>query len=301
MAPELSFVVPAYDCADVLGEAVESALAQELDVPFEVVIVDDASTDDTAAVIDRLRAASPLVRAERHEVNRGGGAARNTAIGLAAGSLLYMLDSDNVLPAGVVQQQLDRLRLGDVEAVSVGSVRFFRDQDGARKVTHSWALAGSDGVSRLHDVFTASEVPAAHGNYLYSRALYDAAGGYEEDRGAMDAWTFGFKHLARGFDVGLVPGAWYLHRNQREGRPSYWSRDERLGRNDANAVRTIQERAGSLPTDLAEKMALLRPGDPFFMLVAEGAFALPAAQFRGRLRRARRRATGRQLLARLRR
>jgi hypothetical protein len=112
--------------------------------------------------------------------------------------------------------------------------------------------------------------------------------GYEETRGAMDAWTFGFKHVARGYDVGLVPGTWYLHRNGRDARPSYWTRDQELGRNDPNAIATVQQYLDWLPSDLAVKAAMLNAQDRFFELIDTGSFNLSPDEFARRLRSMRR-------------
>jgi glycosyltransferase involved in cell wall biosynthesis len=269
--PELSFVVPAYNCEDVVGEAIDSALQQTLEERAEVVAVDDGSSDGTFSVLSELAERHPgRVRIERMPQNQGGGAARNCAIAAAQGRLIYMLDADNVLPQGVVEKQLARLREGRAQAVSVESVRFFRHED--KTTVSEWKMAGEKGLSTLRSLFDTDHVPASHGNYLFTRELHEAVGGYEEDRGAMDAWSFGFKHLAQGRDVALTPGTHYLHRIDRPGHPSYWTRDETAGRNDRNALAVVRRYVESLPSDLATKVASLPDDAPFHELIRRGAF-----------------------------
>lgn len=87
-----SVVIPVYNRADVLGRALASVLAQSCG-DFEIVVVDDGSSDDPRAVCDAL--ADPRVRYLRQD-NRGGNAARNAGIDAARGDYVAFLDSDDV-------------------------------------------------------------------------------------------------------------------------------------------------------------------------------------------------------------
>ena len=89
--PRVSVIVPAYNQSQYLGEAIRSVLAQDYG-DFEVVVVDDGSTDDTRAVATGTGDAR--VRYVFQD-NRGLSAARNTGIREARGSLLSFLDSDD--------------------------------------------------------------------------------------------------------------------------------------------------------------------------------------------------------------
>ncbi|MFL5844109.1 MAG: glycosyltransferase family 2 protein [Solirubrobacteraceae bacterium] len=267
----LSFLVPAYNSADVVGAAVASALAQRLDEPFEVVAVDDASTDATGEVLDRLAAEDERLRVHHHEVNGGGGAARNTAARLARGELLYVLDADNLLDTGTAQAVLSHQRATGAAAVSPEIQRFFDGTTG--KERHTWTMSAVDGRSTLMHALTEVGVPAAHGNYLYTRELFDAVGGYEDDLGAMDTWTFGFKHLAHGYDVAIAPGAGYRHRLERPSHDSYWTRRQKEGANERDALVGIGRQLDRLPPAIREKLGSVVPGDPFFAIVEAGLFA----------------------------
>ena len=96
--PQLTVVVIVYNDATRLPAAVSSALGQTL-ADLEVVIVDDASSDDTANVAARLAAGDARVRVERLAENSGGcSRPRNRGIELARGRYVMFLDSDDVLP-----------------------------------------------------------------------------------------------------------------------------------------------------------------------------------------------------------
>jgi glycosyltransferase involved in cell wall biosynthesis len=266
----LSFLVPAYNCEDTVAEAVQSALAQDLSEDAEIVVVDDGSADDTPSVLASLADRHPQVRVHRHPENRGGGAARNTAAAHASGELLYMLDSDNVLPPGCVEAQISALRARGASVASVASLQYFDGATGDRR--HRWELAQDRGWSTLRHAFETLQVPAAHGNYLFAREAFDVVGGYEPDLGAMDAWSFGFKQLAHGFDVALAPGTHYLHRIAPPERASYWVREQHKGSNDRNALLAVRRQRERLPTDLRAKVDSLDDRTPFFALVESGAF-----------------------------
>jgi glycosyltransferase involved in cell wall biosynthesis len=90
--PFFTVVIPVYNRANVLGEAIRSVLAQS-EQDFEIVIVDDGSRDDPKPVVDAF--ADPRIR-YIHQENRGGGAARNAGIDAARGVFIAFLDSDDV-------------------------------------------------------------------------------------------------------------------------------------------------------------------------------------------------------------
>jgi glycosyltransferase involved in cell wall biosynthesis len=93
--PRVTALVPAYNAAAFLEQALDSALAQRYD-NFEVVVVNDGSTDDTGAIADRYAAAHPDRIRVVHQRNAGLPAARNAAIAVARGELFALLDSDDV-------------------------------------------------------------------------------------------------------------------------------------------------------------------------------------------------------------
>lgn len=88
--PGISVIIPAYNCAGYLPEAIESVLAQTLE-DYELIVVDDGSTDGTEKVVKRY---GDRVRYLRQE-NRGPGAAKNLGIRNCRGSLIATLDADD--------------------------------------------------------------------------------------------------------------------------------------------------------------------------------------------------------------
>ena|GEM_PF-401592 len=91
--PKLSVIIPTYNRAAFLGAAMDSVLNQTFR-DFELIIVDDGSTDDTAALVASRN--DPHIR-YIHQANAGETAARNTGIAHALGALIGFLDSDDVM------------------------------------------------------------------------------------------------------------------------------------------------------------------------------------------------------------
>ena len=94
--PLLSVIIPTYNRSALLAGAIDSVLSQEF-TDFELMVVDDGSTDDTPALLERYTAALPpeKMRVFR-QANAGQGAARNLAIAQARGEYCSFLDSDDL-------------------------------------------------------------------------------------------------------------------------------------------------------------------------------------------------------------
>jgi glycosyltransferase involved in cell wall biosynthesis len=101
---DVSVIIPVFNGERFLSQAIESVLAQDPPA-LEVVVVDDGSTDASAAIARRFGAPVHCVRTE----NRGAAAARNSGVELSKGSVLAFLDADDIWLPGKLRLQLDRL------------------------------------------------------------------------------------------------------------------------------------------------------------------------------------------------
>lgn len=91
----VSIIMPTYNCADFIGETIESVLAQDYK-NWELIIIDDCSTDDTKNIVEKYRYNEERIKYHRLEKNSGAAIARNTAIDLANGRYIAFLDSDDL-------------------------------------------------------------------------------------------------------------------------------------------------------------------------------------------------------------
>lgn len=97
----ISVIIPVFNGERYVAEALESALGQSYRC-IEIIVVDDGSTDHSAAVVQRY---SPKVR-YCHQANRGIGAARNAGIDLARGTFFAFLDADDLWPEHKLERQM---------------------------------------------------------------------------------------------------------------------------------------------------------------------------------------------------
>ena len=119
-AVTVSVIITTYNQAALIEETITSVLAQTR-LPDEVIVVDDGSTDDTAA---RVKAFGGRVR-YIHQQNQGVAGSRNTGMSLAAGDLLVLLDGDDLWHPQKIEFQVDAfLAHPDSGIVAVGFVAF---------------------------------------------------------------------------------------------------------------------------------------------------------------------------------
>ena len=91
---KFSVVIPTFNASESIRRAIGSVLEQS-EQDFEIIIVDDASTDDTVAVVEALQRADARIRLVRQPVNAGPAAARNRGLDAAEGEWVAMLDADD--------------------------------------------------------------------------------------------------------------------------------------------------------------------------------------------------------------
>ncbi len=116
-APSVSVIVPVYNGERFLPDALRSVLVQTRPSD-EVLVVDDGSTDATAAIVAKLAAATNTPLHYVHQPNQGPAAARNHGLRLACGALIAFQDADDLWVAGRLAQQLALLaRNADALAV----------------------------------------------------------------------------------------------------------------------------------------------------------------------------------------
>ena len=179
----VSLVIATFNHGRVLPEALDSALAQTLK-GLEIVVVDDGSTDDTAAVLARYAGKIRVVR----QPNRGLAAARNTGLATARGRYVSFLDADDVLmPTKLAEQQALLERAPTVgwtycdvliETVATGAqVRASERFGYGARMLDGWLFP-----ELIHGNFIPAIGP------LIRRGVLDAAGGFDEQLTALEDW-----------------------------------------------------------------------------------------------------------------
>lgn len=216
--------MPCYNCADTVIESLDSIYTQtNLGIDFEVICTDDGSKDSTRALLLNYQESHPNMHVYFHDKNKGGAAARNTCVEHARGDIIFCLDSDNVLVADSVRGLIDLMDATGCECASFEKLYFFR---GHYKLENVWQFQAPNNMCDLYHVFTTTHTPGASGNYLYTKKSFERAGGYPVGNPA-DTWGFGFRQMATGTRIAILPNTFYWHRLSDDG---YWSRENRAGR-----------------------------------------------------------------------
>lgn len=168
----VSAVVPTYNREDVIERCLHSILRQSKPVD-EIIVVDDASTDDTGQVVANLN--HERVEFVRHDENRGAAAARNTGIERASGEFILFLDSDDVLHPTAVEKLHEVLTQRYPSCA--GAFAHYQQVDSEGKVDRVWN--GTTGVVTKDELSEYLAIPGISCSMIESNVL-DAVNGFDE-------------------------------------------------------------------------------------------------------------------------
>ncbi len=116
-APLVSIIIPIYNVEAYLRECLNSVIAQTY-TNWECIMVDDASTDSSAAIAEEFCAADPRFRLLRHPSNRGLSEARNSGLDNAEGELITFIDSDDWIEPDMLETGVSNINDG-IDIVSL--------------------------------------------------------------------------------------------------------------------------------------------------------------------------------------
>ena len=196
-APLVSVVIPAYNRAHLIGRAIASVLAQSYR-NFEIIVVDDASTDDLATTL--AAAGSPRLRCISHPRNRGAAAARNTGIAAANGEFTAFLDSDDVWFPGKLAHQVAAMR--DQPPDIVGHVCAYdclKAGDKPRVIIPDWAPL----TFRHRQLFGCTCGPGT--TLLCRRSVFAEIGPLDEELRRLEDWDWLLRLSEKGYRLLASP------------------------------------------------------------------------------------------------
>ena len=209
---DLAIVVPAYNEAARIAATLQRLRDHLLtrDWRWEIVVVDDGSSDDTARVVEEVSAMDPRVRVQR-EPHRGKGGAVRAGLLASTAAYRFICDADLSMP----EHELDRFmppELGDAD-VAIGS----REGAGARRVGEPLLrhLAGRGFNFAVRRLMVPGVQDTQCGFKMFTAAAVDAIFPYV----TVDGWSFDVEVLylarMRGLRLREVPIEWYYHRESR--------------------------------------------------------------------------------------
>lgn len=208
--PRVSVIIPAHDAAAYLPDALASVKAQTYP-DWEILAVDDGSTDDTWSILEQ---AGPRVRTLRNPRAAGPAAARNRALAEATGELVAFLDADDLLLPRFLERQtvcFEAARGGGRRVGLVACDALLRDGD--RYDDHTYLDQFSDGrrpltlerVLRRNRIYVSALVP---------RAVGEEVGWFDPELFGTEDFGLWLKILEQGFDAILNPEPLAVYRRR---------------------------------------------------------------------------------------
>lgn len=113
-SPLVSIIMPAYNSADFIVEAIQSVL-QQTHLNWELLIIDDASVDDTVIITQKFASTDSRIQLFQNKTNLGAGVSRNIGIKAAQGSFIAFLDADDLWMPKKLEIQLEFMKSHDLD------------------------------------------------------------------------------------------------------------------------------------------------------------------------------------------
>jgi glycosyltransferase involved in cell wall biosynthesis len=277
-------VVPAYNLAEFLPEALDSVAAQS-EQDWECIVVDDKSPDRCGEIADEYAKNDTRFRVIHNQENQYLAGALNTGIAAARGRYVIPLDADNLLPRRALEMLVTALDQDRSIHIAYGNVEFM-EPDG-RRWRSGWPpeFKGEWQVSGRHGGRPANLVPSTA---MFRKTVWDLTGGYRRRyRTAEDAdfWT---RAASYGFRAKMVTKADTLVYRNREGSMSRdeklqdwtlwlpWSQDQSLP-----PAAVISNKQAPVPSHDPPKVAVVIPVGPAHReLVVDALDSVDAQSFR---------------------
>lgn len=206
MSSTISVIVPAHNAAQFIEDCLRAAMPAAEALGAEVIVVDDASTDDTSRLAESFG-----VRTVRHERSLGAAAARNHGAQLARGEILVFVDSDVVLPDDTLRKLVDRLRQSP-------SIHATGAHASPRNLSPNWSAhfvglrhSQSFYCQPRRDIVGLSCFQSECG--AIRRDVFEHVGGFPEkyDHAGMEDYQFGHEMERLGYVNVLLADAEYDH------------------------------------------------------------------------------------------
>jgi glycosyltransferase involved in cell wall biosynthesis len=170
--PTISIIIPTYNRAELLTRAIDSIIKQTYS-DFELIIVDDASTDDTQEVVEQYD--DYRISYIRKNHNEGGAAARNTGVRYSDGEYIAFCDSDDEYMKTKLERQLNKIEAEDCEAVYCRHY-IVQDEYGVYKKSKSELKMGD-----IRHELLRGWCPASTSLFMIQKDAIEDVGGFDQD------------------------------------------------------------------------------------------------------------------------
>lgn len=196
MFPEASVIIPTHNRAHLVFAAIDSVIAQRA-ANFELIVVDDGSTDDTWPALERTAAAVEAEHANRLSMrivltkNRGVAAARNTGVAIASAPLVAFLDSDDLWGPDKLACQIEYMRTHPRCMISQTDEYWLSNGGRVNPGRRHRKAAGDIFIDSLRTCLVTNST------VILRTALFREIGGFDEDFIAAEDYDLWLRILAR--------------------------------------------------------------------------------------------------------
>ena len=240
---ELSVVIPAHNEAAVITHQLDALAAQSWDGSWDVIVVDNCSTDDTAAIVTAYSQTHPQFRVVPASARKGLNYARNAGIAASTGRSFALVDADDIVSPGWLAAMGSALR--DHELVT-GPLELDR--------LNPPALAGSRGRRDEQDAPSFCGIfESAHGNNIgVRRAAYNRIGAFDEDPRLLgcEDMEFSMRAWIDGIVLFFATDA-VVHYRYRTDPRVLWQQGRRYGKSRPMLVRKLRAAGRPRPSRFA--------------------------------------------------
>lgn len=192
--PRVSVIIPTYNSAAFVADAIDSVLAQTY-TNYEIIVANDGSADTTRAVLERFGDKITLLSLP----HRGICATRNAAIANSHGEFIALLDSDDVWEPDKLELQVAYIHAHPEFALVYSySTNFTDAEEGNVALVKKIDFEGFV----FKDLFTKGSF--ANSTILMRRSIFDEVGGYDESLAAMEDYELNLR-ISQKYQIGRVP------------------------------------------------------------------------------------------------
>ena len=220
--PNLSVIVPVYNCESYVNECIKSILTQNFS-DFELIIVDDGSTDKSLEICQLFETDS-RVRLLSKE-NQGVSIARNTGLNVANGEYVMFVDSDDMLAQGMFSSMMGQIYHSSADLCVCGIKNFYDGNNNNELWTYKTGIYGKkEYVNVLLHFYTNPFIggPVAK---IFSKRILATGITFEENESFAEDFVFNMKYLRNVESITVLENAFYLRRAD---NPTSLSKSKRL-------------------------------------------------------------------------
>lgn len=203
--PLVSVVIPTYNCAPYISEAIESVLNQTYQ-NIEIIVVDDGSVDHTKKVLKRFIGKIKYY----YQDNNGAPAARNAGLKVSSGDYFQLLDADDILLPNKIKFQIETFKKLSCEyGVVYSGVRFFNYTNSSKLMERGLHSFSGDILNKL--IWENSILIHAA---LIKKECFEKVGGFNEDLQRCDDYEFWLRASSLGYKFYYINRVLALYRKR---------------------------------------------------------------------------------------